>query len=115
MDDPALVCGFQCIGDLTRDRERVVQRKRTLGDHVRERLALDELEHQRRAAIHVLEAVDRADVGMIQRRQHARLTLEAREAFRIGREQPRQDLDRDLATELLIMGAIDLAHAASAE
>ena len=115
MDDAALVRGFQRIGDLTRDRERVVERQRTLGDLFRQRLALDELEHQRGAAIHVLEAVNRADVGMIQRRQHARFALEAREAFWIAREQPRQDLDRDLATELLIMGAIDLAHAASAE
>ena len=115
MDDAALVRGVQGLRDLTRDRERVSERQRTLRDPFRQRLALDELEHQCGAAIDVLEAVDRADVGMIQRRQHPRFALEAREAFRIAREEPWQDLDRDLATELLVMGAIDLAHAASAE
>ena len=115
MDDAALVRGVQGIGDLSRDRERVSERQRTLRDPFRQRLALDELEHECGAAIDVLEAINRADVGMIQRRQHARFALEAREALRIGREDVRQDFDRDVATELLIMGAIDLAHAANAE
>ena len=37
-------------------------------------------------AVGVLEAVDRADVRMIQRGEHPRFALEARQAFGIGRE-----------------------------
>ena len=35
--------------------------------------------------------------------------------LRIGDEDVRQDLDRDVAIELRIAGAIDLAHSAGAE
>src|SRR5687768_17887136 len=42
-----------------------------------------------------LEAVDCADVGMIQCGKHPRLALEAREPVRVRRECARQDLDRD--------------------
>jgi len=49
---------------------------------------------------------------MVQRRKHPRFALETREAIGVGGERLRQDLDRDLATELRIVCAIDLAHAA---
>ena len=55
----------------------------------RERLALDELENQEADAVRFLEAVDRADVGMVQRREHPRLALEAREPIRVARERAR--------------------------
>ena len=81
----------------------------------RQRLALHELEHQCRDAIHLLEAVDRADVRVIERRQHPRFALEAREAFGMAREEPRQDFDRNVPTEPLIVSAIDFAHATDAQ
>ena len=52
---------------------------------------------------------------MVQRREHPRLALEAREAIRVGRELGRQDLDRDVAPELRVARAIHLAHAARAD
>ena len=48
------------------------------------------------------EAVDRGDVRMIQRRQHLRFPLEAREPIGIEREQFGQDLQRDIAIELRV-------------
>ena len=63
----------------------------------------------------VLDAVDRGDVRMIQRREQARLALEAREPLGIGGERRRQDLDRDVAAEPGVARAVDLAHAARAE
>src|SRR5882762_1542703 len=44
-----------------------------------------------------------------------RLALKACEAIGIERERVRDDLQRDVATELRIARAIDLAHAAGAE
>jgi len=48
------------------------------------------------------------DVRVIERRQRLRFTCEARQPVRIGRKRLGQHLDRDLAIELRILGAIDL-------
>ena len=55
---------------------------------------------------------NRADVRMIQRGQHLRFPLEPREALGIASERGWQDLDRDIAIELGIARAVDLAHPA---
>ena len=52
---------------------------------------------------------------MIERGEHLRFALEPREPSGIARERLRQDLDRDLAIELGVARAVDLAHAAGAE
>ena len=52
---------------------------------------------------------------MIERREQTRFASEARAALRIGREVLGQDLDRDVAIEPGVAGAIDLAHAAGAQ
>ena len=80
-------------------------------DAVSQRLAVDQFEHQRLDTIGVLESVNRADVGMIQRGQHPRFSLEARAPLSIAREYGGQHLDGDLAAELGIARAIDLTHA----
>ena len=49
---------------------------------------------------------------MIQRRECLRFAREARQAIRIARDGLWQDLQRDLAIQLRIARAIDLAHAA---
>ena len=68
-----------------------------------QRLAVDELEDQEADAVSLLEPVDGADVRMIQRGEHPRFALEAREAIGIAREHTRQDLDRDVASELRVV------------
>ena len=55
------------------------------------------------------------DVGMIQRREGLGFAYEPREPFGVAHEEIGQDLDRDVALELRVRGAIDLAHAARAE
>ena len=52
---------------------------------------------------------------MIERGEHLRLALEAREAIGIGGERLGQDLDRDVAPELRVARAVDLAHPAGPE
>ncbi len=115
VDDALLVGRVQRVGNLARDRQRVSQGERPARQSIGQRLTLDELEHQSRTAIDVLEPVNRADVRVIQRRQHASLVLEPREPSRIVREERRQDLDGDVAMELLVVSAIDLAHPANAQ
>ena len=63
----------------------------------------------------IFEAVNAADVRMIQRGEHLRFALEAREPLRINREGRRQDFDRDVAIQLRVARAIDFAHPADTE
>src|SRR5262245_13249284 len=53
------------------------------------------------------------NVGMIERGQHLRFTSETRQPFRIRREGIGKDFQGDVAIQLRIARAIDLAHAAS--
>ena len=47
MNDAVLVRGFERLGDLLRDRQRLVERNRPLRDAVGERRSLDQLHHER--------------------------------------------------------------------
>ena len=55
------------------------------------------------------------DVRMIERGEDGCLALEAREPIRIAREELRQYLQRDIATELSVARAIDFPHTAGAK
>jgi hypothetical protein len=66
MDDPRLVRRFESLGDLLRNRERVLERDRSLRDPIGERRAFDELEHQRVNTTGIFETVDAADVRMVE-------------------------------------------------
>ena len=63
----------------------------------------------------LLDAVDRSDVGMVQRGQHLRLALESLHAPHVLGKGGRQDLDGHLPMEFGIGGTINGAHAALAE
>ena len=52
---------------------------------------------------------------MVEGRKQAGFPFESREPVRIGDKEWRENLDRDVTLELLVAGAIDLAHAASAQ
>ena len=52
---------------------------------------------------------------MIERRERLRFARETREAIGVERERLGQHLDRDVAIELRVRRAIDLAHAARAD
>ena len=109
------ICRAIVSASAKRQARRSLCAWRSCASRVGERLALDELEDQEPDAVGLLEAVDRADVRMIQRGEHARLALEAREPVGVARERARQDLDRDVAPELRVARAVHLAHAAGAE
>jgi hypothetical protein len=52
---------------------------------------------------------------MVEGDEDARLLLQAREALGLVREILRQRLERDLAAEIHVPGAVDLAHASGPE
>ena len=115
MDDPLLVRRFEGFGNLLRDRQRLVERDRAERDALRQVLTLDELHHDRTHTATFLEAVDVRDVRVIDGRQCLRFAREPREPIGVAGERVGQDLQRDVAIELRIARAEDLAHSARAD
>ena len=63
MDDALFMRRFQRLGNLLRDRQRLVDWHRTARDALRQIVALDELHHERAQAVALFETVDRGDRG----------------------------------------------------
>ena len=59
----------------------------------------------------LLEAVNRRNVGMIQRSENLRLALESLQTLFVLGERLGQDLDRYVPTEFFVLRSIHLAHA----
>ena len=115
VDDAFLVRGFECFGDLSGDGERFINRQRPLADAIREGLAIDQFEDEEVSPVRLVDAVDRADVRMVQRGEDLRFAAEARETIGIVDETVRKDLQRDVATEFGVARAIHVPHAAGSE
>ena len=86
MDDAFLVRGFERLGDLAGDGERLRDRQRAALETIGEHRAFDQFEHQRADTIRFFQPIDRANVRLIERREQARLAREAGPPFRISRE-----------------------------
>lgn len=115
MNDTLLVRRLQRVGDLARDRQGLLGRDRTLFDARLQRLAFDQLNHNASRLAGLFDAVDLRNVGVIQRREHMRLTPKPCQAFGIVGECGGQQLDVDTATQLRVCGLIHLSHAAGSE
>ena len=63
----------------------------------------------------ILQPVDGGDVLVVERRQDLRFSLESGETLAVLRERVGKDLERDLAAQLGVPGAIHLTHAAHTE
>ena len=115
MNDPLLVRGFERLGDLLGDWQRLVERNRAARNALRQILALDEFHDERRDVGGLLETVDRRDVRMVEGREHFGFALKAREAIRIAGDRRGQHFDRHRPLQIAVGRAIDLAHAAGAD
>jgi len=130
MDDPFFMRRIERVGNFPREGQRFSQRQSGTGTPqsrrlipeprarrkpFSQRLALHELQHERWDAATLFHAVDRADVGMIERGQHASLAVEPSSTVWVSQKYFGQDLDRDVASEPCVAGAIDLAHASGPE
>ncbi len=62
-----------------------------------------------------LEPVDGRDVGVVECRQEIGFPREARQALRVASEERRQNLERDVARQLAVAGAVNFAHPAGAD
>ena len=115
MDDTRAMRRVERARDLDRECQRLVERHWAFIEAIGERLAFNQFQDQCADAVALFDPVDGADVGMVERREHPRLALEARQAVGIRGEDSRQDFERDVSPELRIARAIHLAHAARSE
>ena len=115
MNDALLVRGFERLGDLLGDRQRLVDRDRAVRDALRQIVALDEFHHEGVDAPGFFEAVDGRDVRVVQGRERLRFAREPRQAIGITGERVRKDLHRDIAIQLRVARPVHLAHAAFAD
>ena len=115
VNDSFLVRSFQSVSDLSRDSQSFPDRYGSLRDPIRERRSFHQFEDKSLQAIGFLEPVDRRNVWMIECCQKPRLAREARQSAGILRQRAWQDLDRDIAPELPVAGAIDLPHSSGSE
>jgi len=115
MNDPGAMGLVECLRDLASVPEYVCQWQRATRVAVREGVPLDELHDQIIDSVLMTDVVERADVGVVERRDRLRLALEAVAELRVLRELGGKDFDRDAAIESGITRAIHLAHATGSD
>ena len=71
------MCSFESFSDLLSNGQGFVDGDRPLTDPISKRRPFDQLQNQRPRVAGLLQPVDRANVGMVQRGQDLRFTLEA--------------------------------------
>jgi hypothetical protein len=123
MNDACLVRDFERFGDLLADANDVINLQAVGGvlgfglscrNQVGERWSFDQL-HDQAGRWSFFKTIEVRDVGVIERRENLGLSLEPGDAIRIADDGIGEDLDRDVAIEPGIAGAVHLSHAAFAE
>jgi hypothetical protein len=116
VDDPVPVCETERLEHLERVRDRLADGERTSGeDELLQAPALDDFHGDVVRPLGLTAVVDRDDVGMREPRRGLCLAAEPLDEELVVRVTVVQDLDGDAAPELLVLGQIDVRHAARAE
>ena len=115
MDDALGTRRFKRVRDLDAELQQGRKFQGAAADAFVERLAFEKLHHDEVLALVLIDLVDRADAGMIQRGGGARFTLKALEHRGVLRHLRGQEFDGDVAAELGVLGLVDDAHAPAAE
>lgn len=115
MDDALRVRSIEGICDLLPEIEDRRLGHRAGAEHDLERIPLEEFHDEKAPRLVPAEVVDRADVGVIERRGRSGFALEALDCRDIVRQFRGQELERDLPAQAQILGTVDNAHAAATE
>ena len=113
--DTLRVCGVEGIGHLHAQFQHLVGRQRPLRDALLQRLAIEQFHHHELLALMIADVVERADVRVVQARDHPCFAQEALHDLAIGLGLVGQELDRHLAAEAGVFGLVHHPHAARAE
>jgi len=114
VDDAAGVAVVERLGGLDADVHDLAEAQRLVADQAQEVRAADERHHEEEGALVAAEIVDRDDRRVVHLRDDLRLPLEPllEVSSQVGAGD---ELDRDLAVQERIAGAVDDAHAAAPE
>ncbi len=115
MNYALLVRRHQRLGEWNREIEDASQRQPSGHDVPAETLTLHQLHRDETDAVFLFDGIEHHDVRMVEPGHRARLALEPGQAVGITRHRIGKHLERHLASEPRVAGAIDLAHAARAE
>ena len=100
----------QGVSNLHAHLQDLLHRHGVSGDVLLQALALELLHNDEGVAVVVLDAVNRADVGMIQKRGGPGFTRETLERFGIAGKIFGNKLQGDVAAKLQVLGLVDNAH-----
>ena len=115
MNDAFHMGGFECVGDVDGDGDNSICIERMGGDQVFQRCAIQKFHRDELLSVMLADLVNRADIGMVQRRSRLCLSLEAHQRQGISGYVIRQKLQRDKSVQGYILGLINDTHAAATE
>ena len=116
VDDPVLVRETDRRQDLPRVVDRDLDRRRPAPhDQLLQGAAVEVLHRDVVGALGLAAVVDRDDVRVAQAGRVLGLAAEALDERVVGRVAVVEDLDRDAAAELLVLGEVDVRHPTRAE
>src|SRR5262245_43847215 len=110
MDDTAVVRGFESVGDLKSQVERLFNGNPAALKPIRQRLAFHELQHEESRVAGLFQAVDSGNIRMIESGEQLRFPLESRRTIGVTGESSRQEFDGDVSSELRVRRLINLSH-----
>ena len=115
VDDAGGVSGIERVGDIDRLATAQSQSPEAFRDAVFQCQAIQKLHGDESLSMLVINLVDGADVGMVQRRRGLSFALEAGQRLGIFRNFVRKELQGDEAVQLYVLGLINHTHTAPAE
>jgi hypothetical protein len=113
-DAPVVRCrqGFR---ELNSETLNLLRRQRAFFQALTQRTSRNQLHGQKVHSVLGTEFENRSDVGVIQLGEGQRFLAKLLSRCVVSERAGREDLQRDVAIELLVVGTIDFAHAASAD
>ena len=115
VNDALFVRRFQSLGHLQGKAMGLFQRDGSFRNPLRQGGTLNQFQNQRTDIARFLEAVNGADVGVIERSEDFCFSLEPAHSLGIFDKLLGQDLQRDLPTQTTVGGLIDRTHTAFPE
>ena len=115
MNDPLRMRCFQTVGQLCTQPQDFFFRQGPAREFVVESHASDQFHHQEVNSVFAAKLVDRPNIGVVQLGQSQCLAAKALACGVVGEGAPGQDFQRNIALQLLVMGAIHHAHTAGTD
>src|SRR5271157_3649167 len=115
MDDARLMRGVQRLGDVNSQRQQQFRFQRTAADAMPQRHSIEEFHRNERPAALLVNVVDGADVGMVQRRGGASFAPEALQRLPVVSQIVGKELEGDEAAKTGVLGLIHHTHPAATE